>query len=113
MNVNPKIQRDIDQIHVPEGYYFEAYTPATGRISSTSLGKKLQYAKMYLSQDANVTFRDYAGNAVVAFPLKAGAQPFLVTEVSVVSAGSVALIHDGRTWNQESDARDMTISFPA
>jgi hypothetical protein len=112
MQVNPVNQRDQDALKVPEGRYFEPYTPAVGRISSTSLGgKKLQYAKMYLSADANVTFRDEAGNAIVAFPLLKGPQPFLVTEVSVVSAGSVALMHDGQVWSNDTSLKDMTSDY--
>ena len=89
------LKRHRDALFIPEGQYFEVYTPAAGKIISPSLDKVLKYAKFCLSEDANVTFKDARGNSVAAFPLAKGEHSFLVTEISVVSAGSVAIIHDG------------------
>lgn len=77
------------------GTFFEPYTPVAGRVKSPSLNKELEYCNFYLSADANVTFVDYAGNAVSAYPLLKGRHNILVREISVVSAGIVSLVHDG------------------
>lgn len=86
-----------------DGIYFEQYTPATDSFTSPGLGVELEYAHIQLSQDANVTFVNYAGQLVTAFPLSKGRHYFLVKEVRVVSAGVVAIIHDGiqKTTEQE------------
>lgn len=110
MQTNP-YKREHDALFVPEGFFTEPYTPAVGRVTSPSLGKKIQYCKMILSADANVTYRDYAGNLVSAFPFKAGPQPFLVSEISVVSTGSVLIVHDGVIYVDDSSVRDMTAAF--
>lgn len=87
--------RQHDSLIVPEGFYVETYTPAAGKIKSPLLNKYLKYAKIILSEDANVTFKSTYGNSISAFPLAKGSHPFLVSEVSVVSAGTVLIIHDG------------------
>jgi len=89
------LKRNRDALFIPEGQYFELYSPAAGKIISPVLDKALKYAKFCLSEDANVTFKDARGNAVSAFPLSKGEHSFLVTEISVVSAGTIAIIHDG------------------
>lgn len=105
------ITRNSDSFIIPEGFFFELYTPASGRILSPSLNKRLQLAKMFITADANVTFKDAAGTASATVPLKAGFQPFLVSEISVVSTGSVYIIHDGIIWSQDSSVRDMTAGY--
>lgn len=80
----------------PYGKWVELYTPVVGRVSSPSKqNMPLEFARMLLTADANVTFRDYAGILCSAVPLKQGEHFFPVTEISVVSAGSVYIIHDG------------------
>lgn len=110
MNANP-ITREHDKLFIPEGFYQEPYTPVAGRILSPSLNKRLQYCKFMLSADATVTWKDYAGNTVTSYPLKAGIQPFLVSEIISVSAGTVLIIHDGIVWTEDASARDMTAKF--
>lgn len=106
------LSREHDKLFIPEGFYQEAYTPAAGRITSTALGgKKLQYCKFMLSADATVTWKDHAGNQVTAFALKAGYQPFLVSEIISVSAGTVLIIHDGIVATTDASVRDMTSAF--
>ncbi len=84
-----------------DGSFIEAYTPVVGRITTTKVSPQgvaqfLEGAKFIITADANVTFRDYAGNAVVAMPWKAGVIfPCTVTEISVLSTGSLYIIHDG------------------
>lgn len=85
------VQHDTNLV---KGIFFEVYTPAAGPIVSPSSGKTLEYAQIYLSQDANVTFINMAGQTVNAFPLFKGRHYFLVKEVSVVSAGTLAIVHD-------------------
>lgn len=94
--------RDHDEVKIPNGKFFEAYTVTPGRITSPSLkandgtARRLQYARVQLTADANLTFKDWAGNQVTALPLKGGVEyHFLVTEITVVSAGAVYIIHDG------------------
>lgn len=87
--------RDHDEVKIPNGRYFEPYTPIAGQIISPVLGKKLAWAKMHLSVASTVTFKDGAGNQVTLFPLQAGKQDFLVTEITAVTAGVVAIVHDG------------------
>ena len=111
MNANP-LSREHDALKVPEGFFQEPYTPVAGRVLSPSLNKRLQYCKFYLSADANVTWKDYAGNQITTFALKAGYQPFIVSEIIAVSAGTVLIIHDGIVWTQDVSARDMTFPFP-
>lgn len=103
--------RDQDQLIIPEGYYVEPYTPATGQIVSSALSKKLKYAKMVLSEDANVTFKSAKGNQVTAFPLSKGPQSFLVSEISVVSAGSVLIVHDGIIDTGDDNSDNFTSSI--
>jgi hypothetical protein len=111
MKANPN-SRNPDQLIIPEGFFREPYTPAVGRIKSPSLNKYLQYAKIILSEDANVTYRDYAGNQNTE-AMKAGAQPTVFSEVSVVSAGTVTIVHDGLIWSCDPGAKDMTFDFPS
>jgi hypothetical protein len=106
------ITREPNELKVPEGFYVEPYTPIAGRIKSPSLNKFLQYAKFILSADANVTFRDHAGNLNTAMALKAGPQIFLASEITAVSAGTVTIVHDGLIWSCDPGAKDMTIDFP-
>lgn len=113
MNINPKLNREYDAIQVGEGFFQEPYTPTAGRITSAAHGgKKLQWAKMLLSADANVTWRDYAGNLVTAFALTKGLQDFLVSEIITVSTGSVLIVHNGLLWTADESVKDMTINFP-
>jgi len=80
----------------PYGKFVEPYTPVVGRVNSPSQkNMPLEFARMLLTADANVTFVDYAGNVCSLVPLKQGEHFFPVTEVRSVSAGSVYLIHDG------------------
>lgn len=95
--------RQRNALIIPEGFYQEPYTPIVGRIVSPVLNKKLKYAKMILSADADVTFRDAMGNAVSTFALSKGPQPFLVSEISAVSAGSVLIVHDGEIDTTEDE----------
>lgn len=90
-----KTRRIKDSLKIEDGKYFELYTPASGRIVSPALGKRLKYAKIYLSADANVTFKDEAGGSSSTVALAKGRHDFMVTEISVVSTGSVYIIHDG------------------
>ncbi len=76
--------------------------PAAGRITSGILKaadgtpRKLQYARIMVSANSNVTFKDYGGSISATVPLLAGVEyHFLVTEVTAASAGTVYLIHDG------------------
>lgn len=87
--------REKDELSIPEGFYFEPYTPTAGRIVSPSMGVPIEFAKMYLSEDADVTFKDYAGNLVTDFPLSKGGHSFLVREIISVSTGTVAIVHNG------------------
>jgi hypothetical protein len=87
---------------VINGYFQEPYTPIVGRVRSASLAQanggiapKLEACWFILSAAANVTFKDYAGNQVTAFGLPQGIYPFPVQEISVVSTGSVLIVHDG------------------
>lgn len=93
MNKVPK--RAKDAIRIPEGVYFEVYVPKSGTLISPSSNKRIKYAKFYLSADANVSFKDVNGRSVNGFPLSKGRHDFLVTEISSVSAGTVAIVHDG------------------
>ncbi len=77
-----------------EGKFTEPYTPKSGRISSPSMYKELLWAKMCLSADADVTFKDESGISKT-LSLSKGEHPFFVTEISVVSTGTVSIIHDG------------------
>mgnify|MGYP007106206461 CR=1 FL=1 len=88
-------KRKHDGLTIPEGFFFEVYTPAAGPIVSPGLGIALEYAKVQLSADANLTFVNLAGQTVTAFPLAKGSHPFLVREIIAVSTGSVAILHDG------------------
>ena len=92
--------RQPDSLKIPEGGFFELYTPVVGgvRIISPSLGYPLQFAKIHLTADADVTFKDEFGNLSTAVPLSKGEQSFLVTEIRVVSTGSVYIRHDGKKW---------------
>ncbi len=90
---NPR--RTPEGLIIPEGFFFEVYVPKAGRIYSTVLNKYLKYAKMCLSSDADVTFKDVYGNQTNAFSLSKGEHSFLITEIITVSTGSVAIIHDG------------------
>ncbi len=92
-DTNPR--RSPEGLIIPEGFYFEVYVPKAGRIYSTVVNKFLKYAKICLSADADVTFKDVRGNQINAFSLSKGEHSFLVTEIITVSAGSVAVIHDG------------------
>jgi hypothetical protein len=109
---NPVHKREHDSLAIPEGWFVELYVPAAGRITSTELGgKKLAYAKMILSEDANVTFKSASGGQVTAFPLSKGPVPFLVSEISVVSAGTVLIAHNGLVHQSDSSLRGMTDAF--
>lgn len=77
-----------------EGKFTEAYTPKSGRISSPSLYKELRWAKMLLTADADVTYKDESGISKTV-SLSKGEHPFFVTEISAVSTGTVYIIHDG------------------
>jgi len=110
MTANP-YSKPHDEIIVPEGRYFELYTPAAGRIKSPATTKYLQFVKFYLPADSTMTFKDYAGTQSTTVSLKAGYHPFLVQEITVCS-GSVYIIHDGLVWTQDSTAKDMTSKFP-
>lgn len=98
-----KSRRQHDSIVIPEGFFFEPYEPAATPIVSPSTGDTLQYVKMCLSEDANVTFRDSRGNLVTAFPLAKGERSFLVSQIITVSAGTVAIIHDGVRKESDED----------
>lgn len=78
-----------------KGKYFEVYIPAAGPVVSPGLGKTLEYVQIHLSADANVTFVNMAGQAVSTYPLSKGRHYFLVKEISAVSTGTLAIIHDG------------------
>lgn len=97
---NPRSQ---SEVKIPNGSYFEPYTPVAGPIISPALNKKLRYACFYLSADAAVTFKDGKGNAVAAYPFSKGRHDILVTEVTVVSAGILALVHDGQIMTTEEE----------
>lgn len=88
-------KRQHDKFFIPEGYFAEPYEPVAGPVVSPSSGDELEFVKIILSEDANVTFRNCAGVVVDAFPLAKGAVPFLVKEVHSVSAGDVLIVHDG------------------
>ena len=103
------VRRQHDSLVIPEGFFQEPYTPASGRITSPSLNKRLQYCKFALSEDANVTWKDSYGNEITEFPLSKGPQPFIVSEISAVSAGSVIIIHDGLEYITD---RSMTAPTP-
>ncbi len=94
-DTNPR--RSPEGLIIPEGFFFEVYAPKAGRIYSTVLNKFLRYAKICLSADADVTFKDVRGNQVNAFSLSKGEHSFLVTEIIAVSTGTIAIIHDGIT----------------
>lgn len=105
-------KRSHDEIKIPNGRYFEACTPAVGPIVTNRIldkegqPRQLRYAKIQVSVDANVTFRDGGGGQANAVPLKAGIKyDFLVTEVSVVSVGTLYLIHDGEIVLTKDDER--------
>jgi len=89
------IRKQHDTLAIPEGRFKEDYTPQVGRIISPQLGKHLKYAKIYLSEDANVTYRSVGGSLITAEPLAKGAHAFLVIEVIAVSSGTVRILHDG------------------
>lgn len=78
-----------------KGKYFEIYTPAAGPIVSPGLGKRLEYAQVYLSADADLTFVNMAGQVVTTYPLSKGRHYFLVKSITAVSTGTVAIVHDG------------------
>lgn len=88
-------KRQHDGLFIPEGYFAELYTPTVGPVVSPSSGDTLEFVKMILSEDANVTFRNCAGVIVSAFPLAKGPVPFLVKEIHTISAGTVLIVHDG------------------
>lgn len=111
MKANP-FTRNPDQLLIPEGIYRELYTPIAGRIKSPSLNKYLQFAKIALSADATVVYKDHAGNQTTE-ALKAGPQSSLFSEVISVSVGTVTIIHDGIIWSCDPSAKDMTIDFPS
>lgn len=109
MKSKNRVKRDPDQLTIPEGRYQELYSPAPGRITSTALnGKKLKYAKMILSEDANVTWKDAKTNQVTTFPLAKGGQFFLVSEIIAVSAGTVLIVHDGEVESSDTSEPDFT-----
>jgi hypothetical protein len=87
-----------DEMVIPEGRFKEAYTPVANRkILSPALNKYLKYAKFQLSADATVTYRTLGGALVTAEALTAasGTQPYLVSEIHSVSAGTCYIVHDG------------------
>ncbi len=84
-----------------DGSFIEVYTPAAGRVASVKIAPTgtpvlLEAAKFILTAAANVTFKDYAGNSVTTLAWPAATVfPFPVTEISVVSTGSIYIIHAG------------------
>lgn len=92
---NQKLKQRGDQINIPEGYFFELYTPGAGRIVSPSLERQLKFAKMYLHADANVTFKDAAGNQSNNVPISKGSCHWLVSEIIDTGEVAVSIIHDG------------------
>ena len=95
--------RDHDEVKIPNGLFVEPYSVVAGQVTSPTLlmpdgttKRKLRYVRILLTQAANVTFKDGKGNQVTALPLLASVEyRFLVTEITVVSAGAVYIIHDG------------------
>lgn len=89
------LKRQHDSLIIPEGIYAEEYTPVTGKIQSPGLGIYLEYVKFRLSDDADVTFVNLAGQLISAYPCAKGDHPFLVREIRIVSTGRCLILHDG------------------
>jgi len=80
--------------------YKELYIPDGGQIYTTNAdlgaGKRLRCATFITSADANVTYQMLGGDTVTTFPAKGGIPyPELVKKISVVSTGSIWLLHNG------------------
>lgn len=83
-------------LSIPEGRFKEAYTPVANRkILSPGLNKYLKYAKFQLSAAATITYRTSGGSLVTEAMTSTEPQPFLVSEIHSVSAGTCYILHDG------------------
>lgn len=95
---------DTQALYIPEGLYNEAYTPAPGPVVSPKLGKIIPIFKIHLSDDCNVTGKSAAGNTVTSQAHKAGPCPYLWSQITSVSSGSVWIIHDGNVLPKADEA---------